>query len=200
MSQEIRNEQEVPPGGFFVAKCDHCGAVFKKHHVDGVVGPFNEHLRANGLPEKTRHQIVQIICRDTPANICEGGNYHFKNRAMSWRDVVNGTRVLTSFLIAGRPLVEQAEANKRAETCAGCLENVTFTSPCSGVCPELESLVSSVVGGAGTPHDHRLMACHVCGCSNRAQIHLPLEILAKGVTKDMDFPPHCWKKPTLEMI
>jgi len=41
--------------------------------------------------------------------------------------------------------------------------------------------------------------CNICGCANKAQVHIPLEVLAKGVTSDMAFPSICWKKTALSV-
>jgi hypothetical protein len=199
----VAQENHVPPGGNFVARCDHCGATFKKHYVDGVVDQFNEHLRANGLAEQTREQIVQLICRDTPANICQGAGYQFKERHLGWQDVVNGTSVLLAFKLAGSPLVSQQQANERAAICANCQENVPYAQNCS-TCKHVEEAVRAVIGEATTPMDGRLQACFICGCSNKAQVWLPAEILAKGVNAEMmerfKTVKECWKVHELEAL
>ena len=173
------------------------------HYVDFIVTEYNKHLRSNQLPELTREEIVQRICRDTPANICRGEGYEFKERDLGWQDVVNGTKVLATFIAAGRPVVSQELAQKRAEICANCQENVGYRQNCS-TCERVEDAVRSVVGDRTTTMDARLRACFLCGCSNKAQVHLPIDILAKGVNPDLlkmfSTVKECWKYKELTTV
>jgi hypothetical protein len=103
---------------------------------------------------------------------------HFLKTAASW--------------IKKPKFVSQAEADHRAEICASCPKNIGI-SGCTG-CRNLVKWTFDLIGHRSTPFDSRLGACEVCHCSNQAQIHLPLEVLKKGITKKMVFPDHCWKK------
>lgn len=218
MALVITDESHVPPGGSYVAFCD-CQlcltapkrAEFRKHYVDWVVSEYNVHLRSNGLPELSREEIVQRICRDTPANICAGDGYQYRERRLGWQDVVNGTNVLFAFKLAGSPLVSPELANERAAICANCQENVPYAQNCS-TCKHVEDAVRAVIGDLSTPLDGRLNACFICGCSNKAQVWLPSEILAKGVNAEMmerfnavrvtlaDGNVDCWKARELSAL
>jgi hypothetical protein len=99
-------------------------------------------------------------------------------------DILRGTRVLLAFKLAGSPLVPREEAERRAGICSRCYMNQGFSRPCA-TCGGLDELVRSLVGNQRTSQDDKLQACGVCHCMNKAQVWLPLEILAKGVTEEM---------------
>lgn len=210
MSLVIKNETHVPPGGNYIARCD-CPLCINSphrfeassHHVDGVVGKFHEHFRGNGMAELSREAIVQLICRDTPANICQGDDYQYKERRLGWGEVVNGTKVLASFIAGGRQTVSQELANERAVICANCPENVLYAKNCS-TCTHVEDTVRTVIGDKGTPLDGRLHACFICGCSNRAQVWIRPEDLAKGVNDHImerfSAVKECWKAKEIKAL
>ena len=92
----------------------------------------------------------------------------------------------------GREFVPQEEAERRAAICAACPENVKVEG-CSA-CRNLVGRLTQLLGRRKTSLDSKLQGCRVCGCSNVAQVHIPLDALAKGVKPDMEFPQTCWKK------
>lgn len=113
-------------------------------------------------------------------------------RAVTFGDVRNFLSVLKEWMQTRADFVSTEEAERRASICAGCPENVP-ASGCAG-CTNIVSLITSVVGGRKTSQDSVLENCNVCGCANKAQVHVPLDVLAKGITSDMSFPVHCWKR------
>jgi hypothetical protein len=60
----------------------------------------------------------------------------------------------------------------------------------------LKEAVNVVVGGAATAYDSQLQSCKVCGCSLKAKIHLPLDILRDNLTDAQmnALPQACWLK------
>lgn len=111
----VVSEAIVPPGGNYVAKHDISGAVFRRHTVDGVCQLYNEHCRANGYPELCRMDIVQIICRDTPANICRDENQPtFVEKAVSF------VGEMTKWAASGFKVVSQEILDERLAICQKC--------------------------------------------------------------------------------
>lgn len=110
-------------------------------------------------------------------------------RTVTATDVIRFLKVMLQW--RGQ-VVDQAEADRRAEICAGCPYNVAV-SGCS-VCQGIAGKIAEVIGNRGTRWDRQLQGCAVCACENKAQVHLPLEVLHKGVTPEMEFPEWCWKK------
>jgi hypothetical protein len=111
-------------------------------------------------------------------------------RSLNANDLRNFLAVLSGWL-GTRELVPQEEAERRSAICAACPRNVAVAG-CYG-CQGIVSIISQVVGRRNTEHDNKLQGCSVCGCENRAQVHVPLDVLAKGVTPEMKFPEWCWK-------
>ena len=108
-------------------------------------------------------------------------------------DVANFVRVVTTWMATGSNFVPQEEAERRAAICRACPErgDIEGCTPCS----KLLETVTRLLGNRATKYDGELKGCGVCSCSNQVQVHIPLEVLHKGVTPDMQFPPHCWKAP-----
>lgn len=113
-----------------------------------------------------------------------------ETRTVTSGDVIRFLKVMWAW--RGQGTVDQAEADRRAEICAGCRYNVAVTG-CSA-CQGIAGKIAEVIGDRSTRWDRQLRGCAVCACENKAQVHLPLEVLHKGVTPAMDFPAHCWKR------
>jgi len=95
-----------------------------------------------------------------------------------------------------RRFVSAAEAQVRAEICAGCPRNVPI-SGCSA-CRNLVGLVFNVIGNRKTPLDSKLKACGVCRCELKAAVHIPLE--AFPVVAGHDYPTWCWRNTTVSSV
>jgi hypothetical protein len=89
-------------------------------------------------------------------------------------------------------LVSQAQAEARASVCASCELNVTITGcfGCANVLPSILKLMK----GASTSKDAELKGCGVCGCVNKALVHLPLEVKRHNGSTIEELPDHCWQK------
>ena len=113
------------------------------------------------------------------------------------KDVVRATKVFGSFVASGMKLVDQPLAESRADTCARCPANVQVAG-CSS-CVGMVEVVASVTGTKKTRADAMITnrSCAWCKCATKAQVWMPAETLAKGVTQEMldsnPFKEHCWK-------
>lgn len=205
MSMRLKNEKRGFPGGHRF-----------RHPISGHEESFHAwnllrdwvtaHCRANGYPPISDIEIQTQQCERldpvTADRYCEGEGNLVRGTGLNWREVWAGTKVLASFLLAGKPLVSKDEANRRASICARCPRNVTFHKPCGGLCGELREAVTAIVGEQTTHFDDRLDACSVCGCSNSAQVWIPIEQLKLGVSEEMmgQFVDFCWKKAGIEEL
>jgi hypothetical protein len=113
-------------------------------------------------------------------------------RTLSWKDISNFLRVLAEWATGQREFVDAQVATERAETCTTCPYNIQVAG-CSG-CHDIAAQLTGLVNGKETGLESKLRGCAVCACDNRAQVWFPLEVLAKGVSEDMQFPEWCWKK------
>lgn len=94
------------------------------------------------------------------------------------------------------PLVDQAEAERRAAICARCPMNVQVRAclSCKGA-EGIKGLIHKVTGGNVTSVDKDLYNCRVCTCSLKTIVWIKPEILAKGFTDSQRArtPSCCWK-------
>lgn len=155
---------------------------------------------ANGIPVGLdfEKELERDLCASKPDECIWVDPAIPKNRKLSFSDVVRGTTVLLNFKLAGSPLVDTQEANRRASICSNCIFNVQFDRPCAGKCGELNEIVLKIIGGQGTPYDNTTKSCAVCSCYSAAHVWIPMEILDTGLTDDMrkafNSIQHCWKK------
>lgn len=89
----------------------------------------------------------------------------------------------------GDIFVEQGQAEDRAATCVGCVNNAHVPG-CFG-CNGVRGLIDKVRNGRATSHDENLRHCTVCGCSNQVKVWLKDSIIE---SEDLEFPDHCWLK------
>lgn len=194
---KIIHPERVPNGGGFVYVQPESGLEFKHARMEYLIAQIKKHRLANNYPIGTNfeQEIEAAVCNRNP-ELC-------KDMAMQptvqlgLADILRGTRVIGEFVAKGMPFVSDTEADRRAATCSNCTFNMDYHKPCAA-CGGLAELVTGIVGGRKTKYDGKLKACNVCHCANAAQIHIPLEILRKGVTSEMDtnWPENCWKKPS----
>lgn len=155
----------------------------------------------NGWPVglSFEQEIEQQLCQNHP-ELCESDSPKLRRRRrLTWGDLMRGTRVLLSFKLAGSPIVEPEEADRRAALCAKCPANCQFDKPCGGICGELADMVRAAVGSRRTKSHDQLKACGICHCLLEAAVQIPLEHQCKGVTPEMktDFAElgeNCWKQ------
>lgn len=196
----IREFESVPDG--FRYTHPETGHTDRHVHKEVWLRMIRDHLRRMNLPIPDDIDAIaeDQCCRLLPPGFCvyaDGSNPdRYINTRIGVDEIVNGTKVLASFIAHGMPVVEQSLAEARGKTCASCYANIA-TEGCSA-CRNFVSVVMEVSGNRKTSSDPYLerRACGVCKCATQAQIWLPIEILAKGMTPEMDslWPAHCWKK------
>jgi hypothetical protein len=166
----------------------------------GWFAMIDKHYKDNGYekPENWREIAEEQLCRRLSGEWCEGGGPHsFINTRFTLDDFFRGTKVLGSFALSGE-VVSPEIAESRALICSRCVANVTVPG-CSS-CTGMANIVADAKGAKATKYDYLLKACGVCHCSNEAQVWIPAEFLAKGVTNEMmetyseiDATDGCWK-------
>jgi hypothetical protein len=161
-----------------------------------MVLAVREHRIANGypLPPGWEVELESEVCKNYGPETCQyvDDAPNLEPRSIHISDVKNFLRVVGTWMQSGKGYVEQEEAERRSGICAACPKNQEIEG-CTA-CSNLVGTITSVLGDRVTKYDGVLKGCAVCSCSNRAQVHIPLEVLQKGVTENMNFPSHCWKK------
>lgn len=201
----INPNGECPPDQFRY-KFRQDGYTVKCFDYGGWLARIKDHCHINGYPLVDTFDAEDQLCRLLPPGWCQQETGEapewFIDARLTMGDVIRGTTVLASFVAQGMPLVEKEVAAERGKICAGCpfAINVAGCGPCVG----LSNIISEVAGSDPLPSDSALgnKSCAICKCAARAQIWLPAELLARGVTDEQmrQFPSWCWKKAEIEEI
>ncbi len=161
-----------------------------------------QHCIANSLPigSQWEAKIQDQLCMNLDGQWCNlnglplppSGGWGFDIMA-----VIQGTRTLAQWLLKGKgKKVEPAVAEERAVICIQCPMNQNPIGCSSCSMGALREAANLIVGGVTTAYDSQLKSCKVCGCSLRAKIHLPLEILRDNLSEAQmtALPQACWLK------
>ncbi len=192
--------KRVPYSGGYVLNLPEKAMVGQGMNFPALLRSIKEWRRANSVPIGLgfEDEVEKMVCDLYPQECSGAIDGKPRKSRLSLSAVLRGTRVLLAFKLAGSPYVSQEEAERRASICASCVWNLDYAKPCNGNCGGLKEMVSAIVGGQKTSFDDRLKACGICGCTNAAQILMPLDVLEKGVTADMKEQfaavEKCWKK------
>ena len=164
-------------------------------HWAGLVGNVRDHRVANQLPIDPNfvQEIEDYMCAQF-SDACE--ELPDTKRSLGLGDVMAFTAILAESVLKGSPRVDKAEANRRANICVGCKDNIRPEGCKSCSESNVEKLVTRLTNTQSTAHDAKLESCRHCGCLNRAQVWFPLDILQKHTRKAVRsaLPSHCWKK------
>jgi hypothetical protein len=193
------NKQVCPPGGFVHVELPS-GVEFRHIVFEEILKRVRLFRIANGipLPPGWQEEVEDAMCARYEPSIWQ---YVIETprtgkRSIRIGDVANFVRVVRAWMSEGRQFVPQEEAERRAAICRACPErgDIEGCTPCM----KLLETVTGLLGGRATKYDAELKGCSVCSCSNQVQVHIPLDVLQKGITPDMQFPKQvCWKAPTL---
>lgn len=196
----LKSRNVIPHGGMFSWKDPVTQQWVRGTNWQMLINRIYDHRKANSVPIGLgfEDEVERDLCRDYPDE-CYIPDPNFPiNRQLSLSDVVRGSQVMMAYKLAGSPLVERSEAERRAQICLRCPFNTHFSKPCTGICQELADVVNSIIAHQGTQYDQDLKACNVCGCFLQAAIWLPLDIQCKGVTDPMkakfSLIKGCWKQ------
>lgn len=201
--KHIEHLDTVPPGGWRYTQFETKQTIRAGSYKELVTAVI-KHRKLNNIPiEQNLESLIQDqICKLMPPGVCVGYDPRevpqMQNMgSISWGEAYEGTRVLLSWVSNGTQVVPRDEAEERAAICAGCYYNVQATGCAS--CRDVAALLVAKLGRVHTSLDDRLRTCGICKCSNKAQVHIPMDDLHKGVTPEVNaqFPEFCWKKKQL---
>lgn len=199
MPQKLHNYTTVPNKGyrFLVPETNH---LVEAPDWNELISRVRKHRVANGLsvPVGFRDDIEDWLCSQMPAGFCyQVDKNDPKNLGgLSFEQVKQGTATLVDWFLGGKKKVEKTEAEARTVTCSTCQYNQE-PQGCSGCAKSsVHELVDKVVGGESHAGQATLKGCVVCGCSLRAKVWIPLDIIQKHTTPERNalFPEWCWAK------
>lgn len=198
MTQRALNKQLTPPG-HWRARCPHCGFWLKHYEWRAFEAQVRQHNASNGHEE---WDYETAACEQLPPGSClyaDGRQPEPFENEMSIDAIGHAGHALIHLTLGylfGSPLVDQAEAERRAAICARCPMNVSIRLclTCRGM-EGIKELVHRVVGSNTTSSDADLQGCRICSCQTRTIVWIKPDILAKGFTETQRArtPSHCWK-------
>lgn len=183
----------IPPGGWKYIQAE-TGMEIRGGDYYDLREKVRRHRQLNRLvtgPElddQIQSQICEHMDPAARASWCRDKEIKIDPSAAKQIDF-NDVKHFLSTLGNLKKFVPQAEAQRRAEICAACPQNIPIAGCTS--CRNLVGLVFKVIGQRKTPFDHLLRGCGVCGCSLTASVHIPLE--AFPTQPHYEYPKWCWK-------
>lgn len=194
----LKDRSLVPPGGFRYTQPES-GRLITASSLPNLFVAVKEHRAANHYPigPTFETEVEDGVCRAVPDS-CTEVPASKTAKVMGLADVLRLTALLGESLIRGRNPVEQSEAERRASICVGCADNQVpeGCAPCQS--NRIESAIIAITGARATSRDALLQSCRHCGCFNRAQVWIPLDLLLRHSDPSIqpNLPSHCWKKET----
>lgn len=202
MTATLKSDNLVPYGGGFRVTDPMTGLELYGTTFESLMGRVYESRRANGIPIGVGivQEFEQLACASYPEECTNLDPTFPRKRSLTLTDIVHGTKTMLSLWWNKKPLVDRAEAERRARICVACPLNVQFYKRCSGICPELRDVVTAIIDHQGTQYDAQLQSCSICGCFTRAAIWVDqktqwdaLDENTKAQFKNLTTP--CWKPP-----
>ncbi len=200
---KIKDKSVTPPGYWTFRESD--GTVLRGGDFGNLVNEVMRYRIKMGMPTANlADEVEDGICRQKdiqcrPADPAPAG----EARSITVADVWRFLQTIGEWVKDAR-FEEQAEAERRAEICAGCFANVPVDTHCWG-CTGVFALVHNVIGDRKTRMDESLKNCAVCGCLNGVAVFVPLPVLLKA-SGDLEYPEDtgqkdgdgnpipCWKR------
>ena len=188
----------TPPGGY-TYRVPETGVIIRHVAHQEWVAQVRRHYTANNLqpPDDLILKMEDQLCQSMPAGICtQVGQVPYVDRSLGFDHVIAGTKTIIGWMTAGFSTIPKAEADKRAVVCASCPYNKPIEGCVACRVSALIDTVRSVAGAQVTDGDHYLHGCQMCGCSLKAKVWVPLEVLRNHVTVEQNtaLPEWCWLK------
>jgi len=204
--QKLIIKDMVVPGRFRFTVPETGYKIKDELSMSGLLDRVKKHYEDNSLklPDDWKERVEDQICRQLPEGWCEysdGKPARGAKSILSAESIVKGITSLATMAAESFSgvdvFVDQNEANRRAEICVRCYQNMTtnFCAGC-GVMQTITSMVSKVKGSRTTPLDSNLYTCGMCGCRNEAIVHVNKNILLSGEKSETtnSRPDWCWLK------
>jgi hypothetical protein len=195
---KLLDPTSVPPGGFRYV-CPETQQRVSAASLNELISAAESHRKSNKLPvsQDFRFELEDQLCSAMPPGTCkhEAGVAYSGPRRLTFADVVSATKTLGGWFIKGAPKVAQAEADRRAKICLSCPMNQNFDGCTSCAEKDLREVMVGFMGDSKTEYDANLWTCFSCGCTLKAAIWFPLDLLKKNMTTEVKamLPKHCWK-------
>lgn len=169
--------------------------VFVSMDWRGLVKAVVAHLKGNELPVPADINFEMMVeyCYNTGSPNCaeedgnEGERQHYMTMASRF------LRAMEDAVVNG--LVDQTEAERRAEICSKCPKNTDEKFRwCMGCSAQTAAAkVARFTLGRSTSYDDRLKNCSVCHCVNNLKVHVRREAMDYPELRDKWWSD-CWMR------
>jgi hypothetical protein len=204
---EIKNRSSTPPQGWKYTQPES-GATFAHYDYITWKNSILSHRKANNypIPDDFEDDLVNEACKQNPhwpGSVCKrlASPRGHARKKLGWKEAFAFLRVLEAFVKQGGALVDQEEANRRAEICARCPKNIPIASSCGACETGLRSLLKFLIRDKKTWADAEIESCGVCGCNLKASVWFPLEVQQQGLSEEQKAEfrsiDYCWKRSGL---
>lgn len=189
----LKTLDRMPPGGwrYIQPETGHAMVGITFRTLLNKVGDHRANMKIvseRNMAAEVEDAICQALSPEDQVAWCETGMRTLKS--ISWTEVAAFLKTAAAWVSGGQQLVTPQEAERRATICAGCPLNVGLHG--CGMCRRALQEVREKILNRGTSKDSVLEACGVCGCDNKTQVHVPLEVLKRG-RAGLQYPAWCWK-------
>lgn len=182
------------PYGWFYA-VEETKTCFINYGWRELVRDVNKHLKGNGIhvPADLNLEMMAEFCRVTSSPSCAESDPDASERQRYMTMASRFLRAVEDAVMNG--LVQQDEADRRAEICSRCPHNVKEKFRwCVGCAAQSAAAkLAKFALNKSTPHDGQINSCDVCFCN------LPLKVWVRR--EGMDYPElrkdwweECWMR------
>lgn len=178
----LLNKKESPSGGFRYRQPES-GEPFEGRTWRQLVKKVRPHREAMGYDTSAGWEDR------LEAEVLEQNPQLEAPRTITLDDLARCANTLKNWYEAGKPLVTEAEAERRAAICVSCTQNRKVAS-CFG-CVAAGTVLAWAVGERKTSQDDKLRQCGVCLCNLSTKLLFPLEVTDNTGLK---YPDWCWAK------
>lgn len=188
---------ESPPGNGFPYLQQENGFNLKAPTLRNLAEQVKAHRRANNIPigvnidaeveDNSCREILKLYPNYTGCSDDSGQQPFRQSRFTVISQVLDFLKTCAVWIAKGCQFVDQEEANRRAQICAGCPKNrdVGQCIPCAS-----KSLLAGIKGSRSTLYDDKLKVCEACGCWLPVKVWFPKEVMKRdGVEYEKGI---CW--------
>jgi len=199
---EMLRTTETPPGGYKWTE-PTTGKTFEHYDYTAFTNAIRDFHIGNEIPlaPDWREQVKSDMCSQNRVkwgSLCRRVDAPKGVRPFSIEAAKSFVKFMAGWLSKGGGYVDQAEAERRAEICAGCEFNQVAVASCGSCYNAVLEAIHGIVGKRETKYSDKLESCKVCSCSNRVSVWMPLDAqlnaLAPETKEQLSRLAWCWKK------
>jgi hypothetical protein len=184
MVQYRYTDKATCPPGEWRYKHPITGLLLKHYDYRAFIKAYVNHCLANNivLTGDWEDELISEMCiQNGWGKLCKPVSLDkVVRRKLSLQAVLSFLNMIKSWamqVLNGRAaFVSQEEAERRANICAGCPNNVTLQFSCGACMGGVMKLIHGVLGDRKTKNDYALGACLVCSCELKSAVHVPLDV------------------------